>query len=76
MAQLKHTEEIQQLALYVSGYMRSIFRTTFWRVSATHNEASKSILECKTTQMQIDADDLLFFPWTLPNTDDCLAVAV
>lgn len=26
MAQLKHTEEIQQLALYVSGYMRSIFR--------------------------------------------------
>ena len=26
MAKLKHTEEIQQLALYVSGYMRSIFR--------------------------------------------------
>lgn len=26
MAQLKHTEEIQQLALYVSDYMRSIFR--------------------------------------------------
>lgn len=31
---------------------------TFWRSGAKHNEAEKSILECKTTQMQIDADDL------------------
>lgn len=39
-------------------YMRVSPDRTFWRVGATHNEASKSILECKTTQMQIDADDL------------------
>lgn len=39
-------------------YLRVSPDRTFWRVSATHNEASKSILECKTTQMQIDADDL------------------
>lgn len=31
---------------------------TFWRVGARHNEASKSILECKTTQLTIDPDDL------------------
>ena len=31
---------------------------TFWRVGAKHNEAEKSILECKTTQLSIDADDL------------------
>ena len=39
-------------------YLRVSPDRTFWRVGATHNEASKSILECKTTQMQIDADDL------------------
>ena len=31
---------------------------TFWRHGAKRNEASKSILECKTTQMQIDPDNL------------------
>lgn len=39
-------------------YLRVSPDRTFWRTGATHNEASKSILECKTTQMQIDADDL------------------
>lgn len=31
---------------------------TFWRPEATHNEQNKAILECKTTQLQIDADNL------------------
>ena len=31
---------------------------TFWRIGAKHNEKEKSILECKTTQMTIDADSL------------------
>lgn len=31
---------------------------TFWRINAKHNEAEKSILECKTTQMTIDPDDI------------------
>lgn len=39
-------------------YLRVSPDRTFWRVGATHNESSKSILECKTTQMQVDADDL------------------
>lgn len=31
---------------------------TFWRPLAKHNEAEKSILECKTTQLTIDPDNL------------------
>lgn len=31
---------------------------TFWRYGARHNDESKSILECKTTQLTIDPDDL------------------
>lgn len=31
---------------------------TFWRPWAKHNEAEKSILECKTTQLTIDPDNL------------------
>ena len=31
---------------------------TFWRNGAKHNEAEKSILECKTTQMTIDPEDV------------------
>lgn len=31
---------------------------TFWRPEAAHNERNKCILECKTTQMQIDPDNL------------------
>lgn len=31
---------------------------TFWRNGVRHNDASKSILECKTTQMSIDPDNL------------------
>lgn len=31
---------------------------TFWLRDQPHNAASKGILECKTTQMTIDADDL------------------
>lgn len=31
---------------------------TFWRPEAKHNEQSKAILECKTTQLQVDADNL------------------
>lgn len=39
-------------------FMRVSPDRTFWRLGAKHNEKEKSILECKTTQMQIDADDL------------------
>lgn len=39
-------------------YMRVSPDRTFWRVGAKHNEASKSILECKTTQMSIDPEDV------------------
>lgn len=39
-------------------YLRVSPDRTFWRLGVKHNEASKSILECKTTQMQIDPDDL------------------
>ena len=31
---------------------------TFWRAGARHNDKEKSILECKTTQMQIDPDNI------------------
>lgn len=31
---------------------------TFWREGVTHNEANKSILECKTTQMDIDSNEI------------------
>lgn len=31
---------------------------TFWRAGARHNDKEKSILECKTTQMSIDPDNL------------------
>lgn len=31
---------------------------TFWRPWAKHNDAEKSILECKTTQLTIDPDNL------------------
>lgn len=31
---------------------------TFWREGDRHNEANKGILECKTTQRAIDADDI------------------
>lgn len=31
---------------------------TFWRLNAKHNDAEKSILECKTTQMTIDPNDV------------------
>ena len=31
---------------------------TFWRLGAKHNDSEKSILECKTTQMSIDPDDV------------------
>lgn len=30
---------------------------TYWRPGVVHNEANKSILECKTTQMEIDAEN-------------------
>lgn len=39
-------------------FMRVSPDRTFWRVGAKHNEASKSILECKTTQMSIDPEDV------------------
>lgn len=31
---------------------------TFWRAGARHNDSQKSILECKTTQMSIDPNDV------------------
>ena len=31
---------------------------TYWLAGQTHSNANKGILECKTTQMSIDADDL------------------
>lgn len=31
---------------------------TFWRLGARHNDKEKSILECKTTQMSIDPDNI------------------
>lgn len=31
---------------------------TFWRMGARHNDKEKSILECKTTQMDIDPDNI------------------
>lgn len=39
-------------------FMRVSPDRTFWRVGAKHNETSKSILECKTTQMSIDPEDV------------------
>lgn len=39
-------------------FMRVSPDRTFWRVGAKHNEAEKSILECKTTQMSIDPEDV------------------
>lgn len=31
---------------------------TFWRLGRKHNDKEKSILECKTTQLQIDPDNI------------------
>ena len=39
-------------------YMRVSPDRTYWEGGARHNEENKAILECKTTQMSIDADDL------------------
>lgn len=30
---------------------------TFWRPGVVHNEANKNLLECKTTQMEVDAQE-------------------
>lgn len=39
-------------------YMRVSPDRTYWLTGEKHNEHNKGILECKTTQMRIDADDL------------------
>lgn len=39
-------------------YMRVSPDRTYWLSGEKHNERNKGILECKTTQMRIDADDL------------------
>lgn len=39
-------------------YMRVSPDRTYWEQGEKHNGANKQILECKTTQMRIDADDL------------------
>lgn len=39
-------------------FMRVSPDRTFWLPDMPHNRFNKGILECKTTQMQIDADDL------------------
>lgn len=39
-------------------YMRVSPDRTFWRMGRKRSEECKSILECKTTQMKIDPDDL------------------
>lgn len=39
-------------------YMRVSPDRTYWLADMPHNNANKGILECKTTQMSIDADDI------------------
>jgi len=39
-------------------YMRVSPDRTYWLAGLPHNKSNKGILECKTTQMSIDADDL------------------
>lgn len=39
-------------------YLRVSPDRLYWRYGVKHNERSKSVLECKTTQMQVDADNL------------------
>lgn len=39
-------------------YMRVSPDRTYWLADMPHNNANKGILECKTTQMSVDADDI------------------
>ena len=39
-------------------YMRVSPDRTYWLAGMPHNNANKGILECKTTQMSIDSDDI------------------
>lgn len=40
------------------GYLRVSPDRTFWLPNMPHNDRNKGILECKTTQLQVDEDDL------------------